>query len=85
MQDIIYDYYVLATPYTCSIDERLVMVNDDQRLKDLYELLYSSTSLLLYSNVDEALYDIVWYGPLMVELPYLLSINICFYHFHERK
>ena len=28
--------------------------------------LYSSTSLLLYRNVEKALYDIVWYGPLIV-------------------
>ena len=39
--------------------------------------LYSSTSLLLYINVDEALYDIVWYGPLMVAMFTFFSFYIC--------
>ena len=30
----------------------------------------------LYSNVDEALYGIVWYGPLMVVMFTLLSIKM---------
>ena len=44
--------------------------------KNAYSL-YSSTSLFLYSNVDEALYGIVWYGPLMVAVNILLSLDIC--------
>ena len=39
--------------------------------------LYSSTSLFLYSNVDEALYGILWYGPLLVEVFTLLLLYMC--------
>ena len=53
------------------------MVYDDQKLKDWQEFLYSSTSLFLYSNVDEALYGIVWYGTLMVVVFTLFSLYMC--------
>ena len=56
------------------------MVNDNQRVKDFQEFLYSCTSLLLSSNVDEALYEIVWYGPLIVAVFILLPIYMCFDH-----
>ena len=37
-----------------------------------------NSSILFYINVvDEALYGIVWYGPLVVEVFDLLSIYIC--------
>ena len=61
------------------------MVNYDQRLKDLQEFLYSSISLFIYSNIDDALYGIVCYGPLMVAVFTLLSIYICVDHGNESK
>ena len=61
------------------------MLNDDQRLIDRQEFLYSSTSLFLYSNVDEALYGTVWYGPLTVAVFTLLSIYVCFDHVYDGK
>lgn len=61
------------------------MVNYDQRLKDLKEFIYYSTSLFIYSNIDDALYDIVCYGPLMVAVFTLLSIYICVDNENEVK
>ena len=60
----VYDYYGLAI-----VDKRVVIFNDDQR--------HASSPLILYSNVDEALYGIVWYGPLIVAMFTLLSLYMC--------
>ena len=53
------------------------MLNDDQRLIDRQEFLYSSTSLFLYSNTDEPFYGIVYNGSLMVAVFSLLSLYMC--------
>ena len=56
-------------------------------VKRVDELVRSTIPLyfLYYSYVDEALYDIVWYGPLMVAVFTIYSIYICLDHVHAGK
>ena len=53
-----------------------MIINGLEIGKNAYSL-YSATSLFIYSNVDEALYDIVWYDPLMVKVFTLYSLYMC--------
>ena len=48
-------------------------------VKRVDELVRSTIPLyfLYYSYVDEALYDIVWYGQVMVAMFTLLSLYVC--------